>query len=363
MMKKALFLAILLPLAMSSFAQDILNDYLFIEGTASRLGHYEFFLTNFRTEAAGAGYIVTDTKDEAAHTLKFAVTPSIITYDDRVGPQTSEPNEGEFLVRISLVSNADDFEILFFDFFFTELDEMYEHTRTLFQNATLYIPPSKGSVNIITNFDSGWKNKWIYFRASFDYPVTFYLLKGDGLVGGVALYNGDFETTTERSPINHEVIAMPGFTVGLEFQFLRFMSVEFNYQFSIGDTRSNSFFNMAFGVELKIPVKLEAIMIVPYAAFFYPIRLSGIFKEYPPFSLGAGIQFCAKGGKHGAFFFDVKYMISIKDAVMHNPYLAKPEDQRLYPEPDVIHYKHSFIGIGVGYKIGFLDRKQPQKDK
>ena len=30
----------------------------------------------------------------------------------------------------------------------------------------------------------------------------------------------------------------------------------------------------------------------------------------------------------------------------------------LYPNPKVIHYRRSVIGLGIGYKVGFIDRKK-----
>jgi len=173
------------------------------------------------------------------------------------------------------------------------------------------------------------------------------------LQGGIGLYNID---PPRVAPINHEIIAMPGATIGVEFQFLNFMSLELNLQLSMGDTRDNLFVNASAGLELKFPIKLNSIAFVPYAAFIYPLSISPIFSEYPPFAFGAGLQLCAKAGTHGAFFIDVKYTFSLSDAVMHNPYLAFDENKQLYPEPPVIHYNRSVIGIGVGYKFGLFDR-------
>jgi len=363
MMKKAFFLAILLPVAISSFSQNIPNKFLYIDGSASKMGHYEFFFTNFMKEAAGAGYVITDSKDAAAHTLKFVVTPSVVPYDDRITrPPIAEPAANEFLIKISLISNKDDFEIVTFDFFFTDLDEMYNHTRAIFKDATLLIPVTRTveTEYLASEHDRSWQNKTIYIRASFDYPITFYQLKGTGLIGGAGLYEGDYDNPGRPAPIDNIVTAMPGFTIGVEYQFLNFMSAEVNYQFSMGDTRKNTFINMSFGTEIKFPIKFNYLMLAPYLAFFYPITVSDVFQYFPPFFAGAGVQLFARGGKFGAFFVDVKYMISFKDTIMHNPYLVLHPDKRLYPEPPVIHYRRSFIGIGIGYKIGFLDRK-PKK--
>jgi len=311
------------------------------------MGHYEFFMVNFAREAKGTGYIVTENESEAAHTIRFAVTPN-------VGAQQTQ-NDNQYVVRISLIRNEDNLEVVTFDFFFTELDEVYEYTRTLFQNATLYIPIYNELI-IAGGPDNRWKNKWIYLRASFDYPITFYALqRSDELVGGIGLYHTDIAGNPDRTyPIGREIMAMPGFTLGFEFQLFNFFSLELNYQLSWGDTRNNFFVNMAAGAELKFPIKkFQNIVLVPYGAFTLPLTISKIFSEFPPFALGAGVQVCVRGGKNGAFFVDINYMFSFTDAIMYNPWKDYPD---LYPNPEVIHYKRSIIGIGIGYKIGFIDR-------
>ena len=98
-------------------------------------------------------------------------------------------------------------------------------------------------------------------------------------------------------------------------------------------------------------------MLIPYGAFSLPLNVSPTFSEFPLFAVGAGVQFCAKAGKSGAFFVDINYLFSFSDAVMHNPYLKYPPSLQHFPEPRVIHYSRSVIGIGIGYKIGILDRK------
>jgi hypothetical protein len=367
-MKKTLFLTALLLLAISSFAQDdIPNRYIFIDGTADTAEHLDFFMRNFQMEADAAGYTITGSKAEAAHTVLFNVGPNTATSSDRRDQQTP-PDDNKYVIKISLVSNEDNFEILFFDFFFTDLEEMYVHNRNLFQTATLYIPPFTED-DMIEPLDNRWKNKWIYLRLSFDYPITFYLLQSTGLKAERGLYNGDFDNPSIITPIGHEIIAMPGLTAGVEFHILNFFSLELNLQMSMGDTRSNMFFNIAAGAELKFPIKFKNTMLIPYGAFTYPLNIGSdklgvskkVFSEFPPYAVGGGVQFCARGGKHGAFFVDVKYMFSFSDAVMYNPYLVYPENARYAPNPPVIHYKRSVVGIGIGYKIGFFDKKEKKR--
>ena len=337
-MKNGVFFTILLLLAVSSFAQDIRNRYLFIEGSASKPDHYEFFRSNFAMEARGAGYIITQSKAEALHTLRFRVGSEVV-FD-------GEEEYDQYVLTVSLHRNDDDSRLITFDFNFFELDEMYMFTRTLVLNATANIPLPILTEDTVFEEGNQW-NKWIYFRASFDYPITFYLLQSAGLVGGIGVYNIKPERV---APIDHKIMAMPGATVGVEFQRFNFLSLEANFQMNMGDTRNNYFVNMAAGLELKFPVKFQHIMLVPYGAFVYTINVSPVFSDFPPYAAGGGIQLCGKAGRRGAIFVDAKYVFSFQgDAVMHNPY-------QLTPEPPVIHYKRSHLGLGIGYKIGILDR-------
>jgi hypothetical protein len=212
-------------------------------------------------------------------------------------------------------------------------------------NATANIP-----LPLLTGEEDQWKNKWLYLRASFDYPVTFYLLQPEGLIGGIGRYDPNGGAP---DPLDHIIRGMPGATVGVEYQRFNFLSLEVNFQMDMGDTRNNYFINMGLGLELKGIIKFRHIMLVPYGAFTYAFGSSDIFEYYPPFEAGGGVQFCARAGKRGAIFIDAKYMFSFPgDAVMHNL------ERSIYPEPAEIHYKRSQLGIGVGYKFGILDRKR-----
>ena len=348
-MKKAWFFTFLLGAAVFSFGdENIHNKYIYIEGTADRADHLAFFMANFNIEAGAAGYIVTGSRSEASHTFKFDVKPNFYVYDI-----------SRYVIYMSLISNSDNFEILSYSFFFTELDEMYDYNQSLFQMASVYIPPlTEDDLVIIQPLDNRWKNKWMYFRLSFDYPITFYLLQNTGLIGPSGLYKGPYDAPEYVTSLDHKVMAMPGLTAGLEFQFLNFLSLELNYQLSMGDTRDNSFINMAAGAELKFPFRFQNIMLTPYGTFLYPLSISPIFNDFPDFSFGAGIQLSARGGTQGAFFVDVKYMLSLGDTIMRNPYLDFPAAQQLAPNPSGIYYNRSIIGIGVGYKFGFLDRQE-----
>ena len=339
-MKKGLFFTVLLGLALSSFAQGMSNRYIFIEGAADREDHLDFFKSNLAMEADSLGYMVTQSRNEALHTLQFNVT---LDYSD--------PDYEQYVVTMSLYRNKDNAQLISFNFLFASIDEMYSYTRLLFINATTSIP-----LSLLAEERGNHWYKWIYFRASFDYPITFYALQSTGLNGGISLHN---PSTNQMDPQDHQIRAMPGATIGAEFQVLNFLSLELDLQLSMGDTRNNYYVNMAAGLELKYLVKLRNVMLVPYGASSYTLNVSPVFSEFPRFAAGGGIQVCARAGKRGIIFVDAQYMFSFSDAVMHNPWLSYQESVSPPPwtEPAVIHYKRSQLGIGIGYKYGIIDRR------
>ena len=337
-MRKTFYLFIYFSLTFSSFAQNTPEGSLFIEGTAHIEGYIAFFTERFTEEAIAAGYTAAESPDKAAYTFKFEIT------DNTEGTGISEP-----AIRIVIINNSDSEEILDFEYYFGDLNEMYDYAQFLFQRASFSMPLPRKSDFI----DISWQNKLMYLRLSFDYPITFYALQPDGLRGGIGIYAGDYSNPSMVSPQDNKFLAMPGVTVGFEFQFLNFMSLELNLQFSLGDTRDNTFINFLAGAELKFPLKFfQHIIIEPYLAFTIPITVSeDVFSEYPSFFTGGGFQIGTKGGKNGSFFVDAGFMFSFSKTGMKNPYIS------LYPKPSVIYYNQYTLKLAVGYKHGFINRK------
>ena len=334
-MKKVVFFLVFMALTASIFAQKgPPNRHIFIEGEGTE-EQVQFFLINFMMEANTLGFTVTERKQDAAFVVKFAVVPD-----------TSYP--GTFVLNMGLISNSDQQEVLAFAFFFSDLMEMYEHTQFIFYRATIYIPPNPDGELL----DRGWQNKWLYLRTSFNFPITFNAFKPDGLVGG-AVYEGTYEDPGDLLPLTNIIMPQPGITIGLEFQFIKFMSLEANFQVSLGNTSTYSFINYAAGTELKFILKGRYLIYQPYGAFTYQLNTSSVFKEYPPMSVGGGMQVAARGGKSGSFFIDVNYMQPLLgDLVKYNDYGV------LWQNPDVIYYDRYVIGLGLGYKYGSFDRKR-----
>ena len=316
------------------------QDLIFIEGTASNTAHQIFFMQNFRMEAAGLGFNVVADKADAEHTFRFEVAPT---------------EEGDFLITTKLIANENDAELVSLSRYFNDLEESYEFNQILFFQTVILIPRTgiieTVIVQTVVDENDDWRNKWLYLRGSIDYPITFYILRPNGLIGGTGVYYGTYENPTRVSPIDNRTTALPGITLGLEIQFLNWMSIEPIFQVILGDP--DNLFAIAAGVQLKIPIKLiRNLMLEPYGAITFPLNSSTAYARYPPLAVGAGLQIAVKGGNSGAFFADLNYMLSLRNAILKNPY----ED--MYPNPHEIHFRRSVIGIGIGYKFGLFNRRR-----
>ena len=325
------------------------NEFLFIEGNAEKAEHKEAFLWAFGIEAGGAGYTVVPSKEEAAYTFKFDVSANL-TEDENGAFLPVPPGDNQYILRISLIDNSNDEEILFFNFFFTEIGEVYEHSQSLFNMATVYIPPGKRDIYYAHEVDRSWQNKWIYFRASLDYLISFFALQKTGLFGGQAAYNGDIKTPTSIQHLSHVILPQPGLTLGIEVQFLDFLGAELGVKLNLGDPKTYSFLNITANAAVKFNIKTENFMIQPYIGGLIPVVKSEVFEEFPGLSLGGGVQAGVRGGKNGIIFIDVNFMYSFGDVFMKNIYATqnKTTGLALAPFPPQIHYKHFIFGIGIG---------------
>ena len=361
-MKKTRFLLLFLVFSGAIFTLEAQNRRIFFEGTSGRPDHIAFFRENFQLEATASGYTVVANRDDAGYTFSFRIAPNTIVYEDGV-EEPAPPDEPQFNIIITFIKNEDNVELATFDFPFSTLEEMFAYTQYLFLRAAVLIPPLDES-DFTAQEDNEWQNKWLYLRVSAGFPFTFYQLMGNGLVGGKGVYAGTSkENPGSTMPLDNKVVALPGFTLGAEVQFLSFMSAEVVLQADLENLNNTNFVNMAAGVELKFPLKMlkmaRNINLAPYGKFLFPMNLSSpsifdstkIFDSQPKFALGGGLQFGIRGGKSGSVFFDINYMNYLGDAVMINPY--DPE----YPNPATIHYKRQVFGFGAGYKFGFIQRK------
>ena len=351
-MIKTRYFLLLFVLLGFPFASEAQNRSIFIEGSSGNAQHLTFFMQNFRTEGAGSGYPITEDRVEAGYIFGFNVTPNVITYDDGTqGPP--EPDDPQFNIQITLTDNSTNEQIVSFGFPYRALDDMYEYTQFLFLRAAINIPNGVEEVIVEEEIDDSWQNQWLYLRFSVDYPITFYRLLGKGLVNdGTSVYIGSYENPDDFTSTDNRTLALPGATVGLQVQFLDWLSLEPFFQAVYNHEVRN--FTADVGARLMFPIKsVRNVLIEPYAAFSYPLFYNDEdFSDYPSFAVGAGLQVGIRGGRNGVLFIDLNYLYSFGDAVLINPYGVK------YPNPEGIHFQRSVLGLGIGYKFGFIDRQR-----
>ena len=340
-MKRIWSFWIFLAVAMSLAAQSRDDIRIYIPPVIASPEQAAYFQENFAMETAGAGYALTNNPGSADYTLNLSVKPNMILYED--GYEEPAPlDEPQFVLEVHLIRNEDDVEIVAFSFPFTDMDEMYDYNLYLLYEAMANVPFTKEGDE--PEDDDRWRNKWIYIRASLDYPITFYQHVSDPQYGDV---KWDDENKV-AIPIGHEIRPWLAATLGLEVQYLYWMSTELSFNLSFGDPMHNTLMPSLL-IEQKFPLKPSRhFMIEPYIAASF-LTATSETATVPRLGLGGGVQLGVKGGDMGAFFVDVNFIYSIGNVVQNN---TTPH----YTLPAKITYNRFVLGLGIGYKIGFMDR-------
>jgi hypothetical protein len=304
-----------------------------------------FFQDAFSIEVLSYGYEIAGPSASAEYTLRFVISP--------MGDQ--------FILAASLVRVSDSSVLASTEYGFTELEDMLPYNQLVIFTLTSNIPREATTVTTITRVtaaevDDSWRNKWLYLRASADFPIIFYTLKGEGLIGGTGVYKGTFENPTMVAPLDNKFSTLPALTLGVEVQVLNFLSVEPMVQVSWEHLNDTDFYTATAGLEVKFPLKfVQNVMLEPYIGGLYPLPFSipstlDIFDSFPMLAFGGGVQLGIKIPK-GIIFLDVNYMYYWGDVGVKNNH------GDLFPNPDVIHYQRSVLRIGAGYKFGLFNRK------
>jgi len=340
-MKKSYFLVFFLVFTASLFAQtraDIKVNILPVKANAE---HAEYFQKNFTMETIGAGYTLAENSNDADYSLALEVKPNMILYDDGTEEQ-APPDEKQSVLQVGLIRNEDNIEMVSFAFPFTDVNEMNDFNLYLLYEAMANVPFTKETESIIAEEDDSWRKKWLYIRASFDYPITFYeLLEPSELIDNT---HGEPRVIN----LNHRVSPFPAATLGLELQYLNWMSTEVDFQIYFSDPIRNSFIP-TITIEQKFPIKPGKIfMLEPYLAVSFPMTTTTAVKQFPRWGAGGGFQLGVKGGNMGAFFVDVNFIYFLDNVIMKNPYAGYT--------PEEIHYRRYVVGLGIGYKIGLFTR-------
>jgi hypothetical protein len=303
-----------------------------------------FFAENFRMELIGANYAVVENQRNSDYTMKLSITQDVEDgREDKQGGMAVEQIINA--LTVSLTATEDAREILQFSWAFETLEEMYEWNLHLIYQAMANVPLTKFAGVVDT---SHWRNKWLYLRTSLDYPITSYAVHPDN----ASISTSHPTQSSDYARLDHQVRPFPGFTLGLEFQFLNWMSVEGGFELTFGEPFSNTFVP-AIELALKFPLKPSRhFMIEPYGIVSFPAATAPMTYEFPRFGLGSGIQLGVKGGEMGAFFVDINYIYFLGDMVTANNF----DPNR--PLPERLKWTRFSVGLGLGYKIGFINRNK-----
>lgn len=351
-MKKSLLMFILLGLACFSYAQtreDILISVPM--PTGGQTDEQQFFKEQFEMETTAAGYTITDNQGKSDYLIKLEIAANMVEYEDGT-TDLPPPDEPQKKVTLRLVDNHDNHEIVMFEFPFDMKEEMYDWNLFLLYQAMANVPMTKLTSVVDTNH---WRNKWLYLRASFDYPsLTFYAFKsdpGDSMSG--AIYNNKTNPWT-YAPLEHQIKPLFAGTIGLELQFLNWMSAEADIQLCFGDPMNNSF-TPSVGFQVKFPLKpSKHFMLEPYGTATFPMLTDPKnVVSFPTVGVGGGFQFGVKGGEMGAFFLDVNYIWYIGDVTTKNT-------DTHFPLPEHLNWHRFVVGFALGYKIGFFNRNKDE---
>jgi hypothetical protein len=305
-----------------------------------------FFADNFKMELVGANYAVVGTQEESDYTMSLSITQEVEDgYEDENGVMIAERIVN--VLSVSLLATKDAREILQFSWAFETLDEMYEWNLHLIYQAMANVPLTKLTGVVDT---SHWRNKWVYLRVSFDYPITFYAVSAEN----TSIYTPNPSKKEDYARLDHQVRPFPGVTLGVEFQFLNWASVEGDFRITFGEPLATTFIP-SIDLAAKFPVKpARHFMIEPYALVSFPSSTSVNTFEFPTLGLGGGIQLGVKGGEMGAFFVDVNYVHYLGDVITANHF----DPSR--PEPSRLHWTRFSLSLGAGYKIGFFNRNKDE---
>ena len=360
MNKKPIFLLGLLAAAVSIYAQSREDTLIFVMPVEARPDHAVFFKENFDAEIAGAGYTLAGSADEADYLIQLAVRANMFVYEDGT-QEPAPPEEPQFLVSLTLIRTEDNTELVAFSYPFTDLEEMYAANLFMVYEAMANVPVTRlGDIEIVAE-DDRWRNKWLYLRMSFGYTLSLFMMQGSNDKGELTInYPGDPRDNKHQEKINAPGPgSLAGVNIGLEFQFLNWMSMEGSFLLEYEYEESITI--MGGGLQLKFPIKPSRhYMLEPYIMGAYmptPYRRKLSLENSSSFILGGGFQFGIKAGNSGAFIIDVSCLYSFLEGI------SRPvggnviyDGVKLTPDPENINYDRLHGSVGIGYKVGIGDR-------
>jgi hypothetical protein len=291
----------------------------------------EFFYDNFRMELIGANYAVSDIQKTADYSMNLNVTQEVEDGSDNVAQEIIN------ILNISLIDNKDGREILHFSWAFDTLEAMYEWNLHLIYQAMANVPFTKITVVPDTNH---WRNKWLYICGYGGLDLTF----------GFYDYKGKNDSFQGR---HYTFYPGPIFGLGLEFQFLNFMSAEIDITGAPYEvTTQHSTLTFALPILLKFPIKPSRhFMLEPYGGIQFNTSSSGSIIPSLLSWIG-GLQYGIKAGERGAILIDIRAVGDFGlGTTKFTPRISPDNGQSFYDEEDRFQ-----LQLLIGFKAGFYNR-------
>jgi hypothetical protein len=320
------FFSLLFAVSSLLSAQSSRGDIkIFIPRPVSNTGvneQQDFFAEQFKMEISAANYTVTDKREEADYLVQLTVDNN---------EYYGEPDEKKYIVTLALTRTEDNKEIVRFSWPFTEMNEMYQWNLYLVYQAMANVPLTKdvddpSRVIVEREIERAlaserWRDQWLY------------TVIGGSLDAGFLVPQGDTRVSTG--------MVMGTVLAGIEFQFLDFMSLEFDpLKVRLLDNGENQFISLAFPLLLKGALKFSAVMLEPYAGAEVAFGLGGTL---PLLSGIWGVQLAFRCSDRSALLLDFNATAG----------LIAPIELS-----DGNRYSMVRFSFGAGWKIGRLDRKK-----
>jgi hypothetical protein len=264
-------------------------------------------------------------------TLGTGASESQYILDGSLTPYPGEPEERLFSLHLTLINNKTGNPMVEQDLVYSSREEAAEWYSVILFSMLANIPPPalimpdplESDPAASAEKNRAWQNKWLYIGVCLEWDHRRYI-------------HGD--ASSFKDGIGGRVFA--------ELQFLNFMALEAGAQAARDEPRYNGEALKVYSLEgyaaLKGVIKpLAYCVFEPYAGLSVNFPLSTEI-EIPALSWTAGLQFGVNVWR-GCLFADVSYSQDFAQAKIRAIDFS---------------FARQMINVGLGYKIGFFDRKR-----
>jgi hypothetical protein len=194
----------------------------------------------FSQEISALSYAVVD--GSADYDFNITITDVMDVLDDGAGTPAYQLTQAErdeyglklYELQITLHNNKTDGDVILISSMFDTFEDLYQIELPLTSQVLANIPRTKSTGIFLSDM---WRNKWLYLSFAADLPLAFY-----SVVRPAVLWSGsDSAGYSGRDVDTDNTQIVPGAVVGLEVQFLNWMSAEANFAMMFGDSFGNTF--------------------------------------------------------------------------------------------------------------------------